>query len=107
MRDFVEFFQQNANGIALMVGVALLWFVMFMNRTSANCLDLITSPSGRYSLEKIGQCFGIMVAVTAPIYPTLHGEKPDAVILGIALAYLGSIEAYSKYLRIKEGAKKP
>tara|TARA_R110000868_G_scaffold283445_1_gene543885 strand:- start:140 stop:457 length:318 start_codon:yes stop_codon:yes gene_type:complete len=103
----IDIFKESAVGIALILGVILLWYVMWMNRKTSNCLDLITSASGRYSIEKIGQCFGIMVAVTAPIYPTIHGEKPDAAVLAISLAYLGSIEAYRKYLVAKDGSKKP
>ena len=105
MAETLSLVQQNANGIALLLGVTLLWFVMFVNRKQSNCLDLITID-GRYNVEKIGQCFGILVAVTAPIYPTIHGLPADSTVLGVSLAYLGCIRGYAKYLQSK-AEKKP
>jgi len=90
----------NVNLLTLVIagGFCLLLAVMWSRRGTVDCLDLITSPDGRLSRTSIGQTFGIIVAIWAPVYTTLDG-KLQAEVLAISLAYLGIVEGYSKYLR--------
>jgi hypothetical protein len=82
-------------------GVFVLLFVMlWSNRHSLDCTDLITNKDGKLSRTAIGQTFGIIVAIWAPVYTTMEG-KLEAEVLAISLAYLGLVEGYSKYLRWK------
>lgn len=92
--------QVNLLGLMLVGAFALLLTALFAKRRSLHCTDLITSREGKLDLHKIGQLFGILIAVWAPVYTTIDG-KLDPTVFGIALFYLASIEAFAKWMRIK------
>lgn len=82
--------------------VILLWLAYHIKEDNrANPLDLVTSPiDGRLSAAKIGQVVGLVAAtwvvVTLAIKDTLSAE-----VFGLYLAYIGGVDAYGKYLRMK------
>lgn len=102
MPEFLKFFQGNIVAIVVVFGFIGLSVMFYSQRDekTRNCLDLVTAPNGKYSRTAIGQCFGILVAVWAPIYQTMNGTL-DAAIFGLSLAYLAGSEGYATYLRFK------
>lgn len=93
-------FQVNLLGLMLAMAFALVLWAIFSKRTVLHCTDLITSRDGKLDLHKIGQLFGILIAVWAPVYTTIDG-KLDPTVYGLSLLYLASIEAFAKWMRIK------
>lgn len=103
----IDMARYEVNLLALVAGIgfALLFAALWRRRRSIDCMDLITSPDGKLSRTAIGQSFGILVAVWAPIYTTLQG-KLDGTVFATSLAYLGLVEGYAKYLRYKNDQAK-
>lgn len=98
----LKFVQENIVAlvaISAFIGLGVLFWTERGN-DNRKCLDLVTAPNGKYSRDAIGQCFGILVAVWAPIFTTLQGKLEVAVLVA-SLAYLGACEAYGKYMRFK------
>src|SRR5690348_1742835 len=100
--DLSQLMQPNLLSVVVGGVFGLLLAIMWSRRGQIDCLDLITSPDGRLSRTAIGQTFGILVAIWAPVYTTMQG-KLEPEILGISLAFLGLVEGYAKYLRAKHG----
>ena len=100
--DLSQIMQPNLLSVVVGGVFGLLLAIMWSRRGQIDCLDLITSPDGRLSRTAIGQTFGILVAIWAPVYTTISG-KLEPEVLAIALAYLGLVEGYAKYLRAKFG----
>ena len=104
LKDILYLLQSNLAVIVLLCGTLMLFLLMYSRSKDAtsvaDCMDLVTAPNGKYSRVAIGQCFGILVAVWAPVYTTVQ-DKLDPTVLAISLAYLGGVEAYAKYLRFK------
>ena len=102
--DFGQLMQPNRMSTVLGAAFMLLFVIMWSRRKELDCTDLICMPDSqgekRLSLTRIGLCMGIVVAVWAPVFTTLNG-KLESDVLGIALAFLGGVEGYSKYLRMK------
>lgn len=98
-------FQVNVMSVVIITAFAALMTAIFVRRSTLHCTDLITSPDGRLSRTAIGQTFGIIVAVWAPVITTLQG-KLDSTVLMVCLAYLALVEGYSKYLRWKSDQPK-
>lgn len=98
--DFSALLQPNLMSFIVGGVFVLLFAMLWSNRNHLDCTDLITSKDGRLSRTAIGQTFGIIVAIWAPVYTTMEG-KLEAEVLMISLAYLGLVEGYSKYLRWK------
>jgi hypothetical protein len=106
--SIVNFFlshQINLMTFVIFTGFVLLLIAVWSKREHLHCTDLITSPDGRLSRTAIGQTLGILVAVWAPAYTTLK-DKLDVAVLTVSLGYLGSIEAYAKFLRWKADQNK-
>jgi len=108
VKDLLYLLQSNLAVLVVLVCTLLLFLLMYRRRNDdkADCMDLVTAPNGKYSRVAIGQCFGIVVAVWAPVYTTMQ-DKLDSTVLAISLAYLGGVEAYAKYLRFKASQNKP
>lgn len=103
MTDFlVSLLTRTPLFVYVMVAVFTVLLVMlFVERKTLKCSDLITSPDGRLSRTAIGQACGIVIATWAPAYTTVQGHL-DAMVLTICLTYLGGVEGYAKYLRWKD-----
>lgn len=101
--DALRLVQENIVALAVFgaIGSMFILFWTERNNEQRKCLDLVTAPNGKYSRTAIGQCFGILLAIFAPLYTTLQGEL-DATIFAASLLYLGGVEMYSIWMRQKQ-----
>lgn len=99
----LDFVQKYILALAALIGIIGIGLVFWVERDNPirKCLDLITAPNGKYSRTAIGQCFGILLAIFAPIYTTLQ-DKLDPVIYAASLLYLGGVEMYTIYMRQRQ-----
>ena len=81
-------------------------FVLFSNRKTIHCVDLITDRSGKVSRTALLNLSGLIVASWTPIHMAITG-KIDPTVFGPCLTYLAGVELFSKWLAHKEGATKP
>jgi len=86
----------------------LLWyaFVLFCNRKTLHCSDLITGRSGKVDRIALGNLSGTIIASFIPVHMAVTGKIDSSVFWG-CLFYLAGVELFSKYLAHKEGTKLP
>jgi len=86
------------------VSMTFLWVasILVIARKQLHCSDLLVGPDGKLSVEAIGQLFGIFVAVWSPVHSALS-DHLDPMVLSVALAYLGGIHAYQKWINSRNG----
>jgi len=82
----------------------ILWyaFVLFRNRKTVHCVDLVTNRQDKVSRVALAQLSGIIIASWIPIHMAIT-DKLDAAVFGICLSYLAVIEGFNKWLAHKEG----
>ena len=89
--------------IFLFVLLALLTAFRWQKSNKVDFSDLITYPGNNaVSLTKVIQLLGGIVSSWVVIKLAILGNV-DSAIFGLYLAYVGGVEAYSKYLRVKHG----
>jgi len=89
--------------IFLFVLLALLTAFRWQKSNKVDFSDLITYPGNNaVSLTKVIQLLGGIVSSWVVIKLAILGNM-DSAIFGLYLAYVGGVEAYSKYLRTKNG----
>lgn len=85
--------------IYLFLILIVMVFIKSNARGDLDWRDMITSRSNKVSLTKVLQFIGGFVATWVIIKSTvLTGGKVDWELFTAYLTYVGSIEAYSKYL---------
>lgn len=87
--------------------ILFLWFIgiLWKNRRTINCADLVTNRHGKLSRVALAQLSGVIVASWLPIHMAIT-DKIDSMVLLACLSYLGAVEGYSKWLAHKEGQSK-
>lgn len=103
LMDSLSHMQVNLLTVIVAGVFGLLLAALWSRRGQVDCIDLITSPDGRLSRTAIGQSFGILVAIWAPVWTTLDGKLQPEVLF-ISLSYLGLVEGYAKWLRARYGS---
>jgi hypothetical protein len=100
--DYLSFFIMFA-AYALFI----LWYavVLFWNRKTIHCVDLLTNRQDKISRVALAQLSGIIIASWLPIHMAVTGDL-NATVVFACLSYLAAIEAYNKWLAHKEGAGK-
>ena len=108
-----EFGLRPVDGVNIAILLVVVWILVRVIHSEANAIvwaDFISTRgadgSQRGDLNKIGQLVGIAVAAMS-VLMYADNKTVDAVglaaLLGVALAYLGGVSAYSAFLRSKQG----
>lgn len=94
---------QNMLTVVIAIGFLLLTGAMYIGakRNSVNCMDLITNRDGKLDVASIGQVFGVLLAIWAPVYTSLKGSL-DLAVFTIALTYLGAVKGFSIAMKVKQ-----
>lgn len=109
--DFLHSLQEAFfNGMDLMSFVIILMFgsfvIMFWTaqaQSKINWIDLIRKPGAKeISLTKLIQLIGAMIATWIMVKLAMS-DKMTWDLLAIYLAYVGSVEGYSKFVSAKYG----
>ena len=94
----------------VMVSMFLSFIVMFwraQGQSKLNWIDLIRKPgSSVISLTKLIQLLGAMVATWIMVKMAMS-DKISWDLLATYLAYVGSVEGYSKFVSAKYGSSQP
>lgn len=93
-----------AVAFALLVFGVLFLFWRIQRTQKLDFADLITKDGKSVSLTKVLQLIGGLTATWIMIKLTLTGGITEA-ILGVYLAYVGGVEAYSKFVSAKYNYK--
>jgi hypothetical protein len=91
--------------IMLVSFIVMFWRASIQGRI--NWVDLIRKPGGKtVSLTKLIQLLGAMVATWIMVKMAMS-DKITWDLLATYLAYVGSVEGYSKFVSAKYGADQP
>ena len=100
----IEAFGYSVNAMALVICILIVGLIVVFwrqqRRQRLDFSDMITKDGTSVSLTKVLQLVGGITATWIMIKLTLTGGLTEA-ILGIYLAYVASIEGYSKFISAK------
>lgn len=104
----LSMFGMNINTPAVFIGliiVGLLFlFYRIQKKDKLDFADMITKDGRTVSLTKVLQLVGGLTATWIMIKMTLTNSMTEG-LLGVYLAYVGAVEAYSKYVAAKHNYK--
>lgn len=85
----------------------LVWyaFVLWSNRKTIKCVDLITNRQDKVSRVALAQLSGIIIASWIPIHMAVT-DRLDAAVFGVCLSYLAIVEGFNKWIAHKESQPK-